>query len=171
MDLILVVLNGRTTSEGLSQRYLDSIKLFNYGFNNYSLVKLQNEGNIADKITISNASKSDNHMDLVCEDSISALVSNDDASNQFLPIITINDNIEAPITKGDVLGKITYEIDGTTYSSNLLASRDMEATDFFKSLSSMGKTILKLVLALVVLYILLMIFKNYNKPKKRKRTY
>lgn len=115
------------------------------------------------------ASKIDNQLELVIEDSISALVTNDDASNTFLPILTINDNIEAPIKKGDVLGKISYEIDGITYSSNLLANKNVEESNFFKSISSVFSIILKISICLIILYVLLIIFKNSNKPKRRKR--
>ena len=35
-------------------------------------------------------------------------------------------NVELPILKGDIIGKITYDIDGTKYTSNLLAENSIQ---------------------------------------------
>lgn len=166
INLILVVLNGRTTKQGLSQRYLDSITLFNYGFNNYSIKKIQSKNDCITSIEIANAAKWNNSLDLIIENDITALVSNDNASDIFLPEINLNENIEAPINEGDILGTVEYSIDGIIYSSNLLASKSIEKFSFFKSF---GSIILKILLILIILFVILTILKNYNSRKEIKR--
>lgn len=42
-ELIAVVLHAETTEEGLSARYLDTINLFEYGYNNYNLEDIKKE--------------------------------------------------------------------------------------------------------------------------------
>lgn len=42
-ETIAVVLHAETTEEGLSARYLDTINLFEYGYNNYNLEDIQKE--------------------------------------------------------------------------------------------------------------------------------
>lgn len=170
INLILVLLNGRTTPKGLSQRYLDSIKLFDYGFNNFSLIKLQNKNSILKEIEISNAPKSNNTLGLALENDITALISNDMVSgDNFLPTIDIKENLEAPIEKDDVVGVIKYDIDGIIYSSNLLADKDIEKYSFLKSTSSIFFTVVKILLVLVILFILLTIIIHLTKSKERKR--
>lgn len=170
VNLILVLLNGRTTSKGLSQRYLDSIKLFDYGFNNYSLIKLQNKDSILKEIEISNASKSNNTLGLALENDISALISNETANqNEYLPTITLNDNLVAPIKKGEIVGSVEYDIDGIIYSSNLIANNNIEKYSFLKSTGSVFFTIIKILLVLIILFILLTIIIHITKSKERQR--
>ena len=170
VNLILVLLNGRTTSKGLSQRYLDSIKLFDYGFNNYSLIKFQNKGSVLKEIEISNAPKSNNILELALENDITALISNDMAGqDEFLPTINIKENLEAPIKKGDLVGSVKYDIDGIIYSSNLVANNNIEKYSFFKSTGYVLFTIIKILMVLVVLFILLTIIIHITKSKERQR--
>ena len=166
INLILVILNGRTTPKGLSQRYLDSITLFNYGFNNFSSKKIQAKDSNIKTIEIQKAAKWDNKLDLICEKDIIALVNNSNASDIFLPEIKLNENLEAPINKGDIIGLVEYKIDDVIYSSNLLASKSIEKFNFFKSF---GSIILKIILILIILFIILTIFKNYKSRKNFER--
>lgn len=46
-ELIAVVLHAEATDENLSARYLDTINLFNYGFNNFNLESIQKEYGIS----------------------------------------------------------------------------------------------------------------------------
>ena len=42
------------------------------------------------------------------------------------PDFELNDNLSAPISKGDIVGKIKYTIEGIDYSSNLVAANNVE---------------------------------------------
>lgn len=148
---------------GLSERYLDTINLFNYGFNNFSSKNIQNKNDIVKTLEISKAAKWDNKLDLYAEDDIVVLLNNSNISNIYLPEIRINDNIEAPIKKGDILGTVVYNIDNIEYSTNLIATRDVERFNFFKSF---GSTFLKIVIALVIIFIIITIYKNYKARKE-----
>lgn len=44
LELLIITLNASQTDEGLSQRYLDAHKLFDYGYNSYILRKVINAG-------------------------------------------------------------------------------------------------------------------------------
>lgn len=57
-------------------------------------------------------------------------------------------------------GKITYQIDGITYSSDLLAETSVIASDMFG-------TLIRIILMLVTIYLIFQLLKS--KPKKRKR--
>ena len=53
--------------------------------------------------------------------------------------ISLNENISAPISKGDVIGNVTFSLNGETISNvNLIADSDVEKFNLF----SMGKKVL-----------------------------
>ena len=59
--------------------------------------------------------------------------------NQVTQTVEINDNIEAPIKKGDVIGKVVFSLDDSELSStNLVASCDVDKITLF----SMSKKII-----------------------------
>ena len=72
-------------------------------------------------------------------------------------------NINAPIQKGDIIGKIIYEYDGTTYETKLIANSDVEES---KVLSNILK-ILIIVLIIYIIYNLKKSKKNYGNHGKR----
>ena len=77
--------------------------------------------------------------------------------------IDINSNVSAPITENDVLGKITYTIDGINYSSDLLAEHTVEKFNYYL-------LAIQIALAIFVLFILFkLIF--FRKKKKKKNYY
>ena len=59
---------------------------------------------------------------------INALISVDNNDN-FEPEISIKENLSAPIKKGDVVGSVTYKIDGLKYTADLLAGNDVEVAE------------------------------------------
>ena len=74
------------------------------------------------------------------------------------PEITINENLQTPILKGFVVGKICYTIDNTTYTSNLIAGNNILDSD-----------ILPQIFSLLLFILLLLIFITILKIKKHKK--
>lgn len=69
-ETIAVVLHAETTEDGSSARYLDTINLFEYGYNNYKLEDIYKEYNITDTVStysednqIVGATNSDNNIE------------------------------------------------------------------------------------------------------------
>lgn len=56
-ELISVILHAESTEEGLSARYLDTINLFNYGYNNFQLENIQKEYNMVGAVNLIDDSK------------------------------------------------------------------------------------------------------------------
>ena len=73
--------------------------------------------------------------------------------------LELNENISAPITEGDTLGKIVYNIDGITYSSDLIAEHSVEKFNVLLLIS-------QIALAIIVLLILIKLFSPKKKYKK-----
>ena len=130
MELITVILGAQTTPDGKSARYLDSINLFEYGFNNYKFEEVMSQNETVQEITIKNATKETKNLSLLIKDSISSTVPMNFNSENLDYSIELNKNISAPIAEGSTLGKISYNIDGVTYTSDLIASHNVEKFDF-----------------------------------------
>ena len=165
LELIAVVLSAGTTSAGESERYLDSVNLFNYGFSNYKIEQICSSNTVQKEIIVQNATKDTKNLELLSKDNINALMPSDISTESISPSIELNENITAPIAKDTVLGKITYNIDGEVYSSDLIASHDVEKSNLLILIG-------QIILAILVLLILvkLLSFKGKNKNKKSKNS-
>lgn len=165
VELIAVLLGAEATETGLSGRYTDAINLFNYGFENYKIKNFLDANTVIQELQIKNATKETKILNVVAKDSLSTLLpANYDVTNLQYSIELKND-ILAPIAKDSVLGKITYNIDGITYTSDLIASSDVLK-------SKVMITILQVLLAIVILFILAMLISPKNgKKKKRNKKY
>lgn len=158
-ELICVVLSAGLYDNNVSAKFTDTISLFNYGYNNYTIKKLREKNAIATQIEISNATKETRNLDVLLSNDLTALVSQDNFETEFDPEIEIYNNLFAPIAKGKVVGKITYNIDGIDYSSDLIASHDVKLSSFW----TLTIQIILVVLILFILYKLL--FENDYKKK------
>lgn len=161
-ELICVVLGAGVGYNNLSGKFVDTKSIFEYGYSNYSIKKLRDSNAIATQITINNATKETKDLDLLISNDITALVTNDDSDTEFTPQITLQDNLLAPIAQGQVVGKITYTVDGIDYSSDLIASHNVEVS---------GSTILiiQIILIVIILFLLYKLLFGNNKNKKIKR--
>lgn len=159
LELITVVLGGKQTNDGLSQRYLDTISLFEYGYNNYSLKEVIKAGGIVQTTNISNATRDTKKLDVTVANDVYVLIKQDDKNNAVLPEVHLNDNLKAPIKKGDIIGTVKYTVEGIDYTENLLASNDVK-----KSKAFIYFIILTIVLLLCWLYL-----KSNQRKKKNKR--
>ena len=84
---------------------------------------------------------------MILKDSIRGITPSDFELSDLNYKIELNDNLVAPIAEGDVVGKITYSIDGIDYSSDLLASHNVEDSNLIVIIG-------QIVLAFIVLIIL-----------------
>lgn len=137
-------------------RYADSINLFNFAFNNYSFVKLKSASNSVTSISIENATDDTKNLDLLINSDVNVLANLDNKNSNIEPTISLKENLSAPISKGDVVGTVTYELDGLSYTAELVASHDVEEKS-----DVLAKTVMKiLIVAIVVLIIVGLLIKR-----------
>ena len=89
-----------------------------------SLKKIKSTNDLVKTVTIENGKKKENSLNLLIASDVDALLDVDNNEN-FEPEITLKENLNAPIKKGDIVGNITYKIDGLKYSADLLAGNDI----------------------------------------------
>ncbi len=159
MEVIAVVLGGGTTKDGLSERNLDCITLFDYAFENYSMQTVQEKNNVLEEITVRGATSDTRKLNVLVKDDISILLSSEENAQNLEPEITYRDNLKAPISANEAIGKITYQVGDETYSSDLLAETSVIASGFLP-------TLLRILLIFVTLYLLYILLKPKNKNKK-----
>ena len=154
LNLICVVL-GSSSNES---RYKDSHTLFEYGYKNYAVQTVVNKNDILSSIEISNGTKETRNVDLILEDEINALVNLNKEIPE--PVITLNNNLSAPISEKQILGTASYTINDITYTRNLLASHDVEKDNSLLILFGI------LLVTLIILILIIIIILKYKKKKK-----
>lgn len=125
LELISVILNS-------NDRFGDTRKLYNYGYDNYSLKNIVNANDVITSIEIKNASKTPYKLDVLVSETVPVLAKNSDDLKNITPEIALNKNISAPITEGQTLGKVSYTVYGVTYTTDLIAASNIEANKISK---------------------------------------
>lgn len=125
LELIGVILNS-------NDRFGDTRKLYNYGYDNYSLKSIVNANDVITSIEIKNASNIPSKLDVLVSETVPVLAKNSDDLKNITPEIALNKNISAPITEGQTLGKVSYTVYGVTYTTDLIAASNIEENKISK---------------------------------------
>lgn len=161
VELISVVLHSGTNKEGLSVRYVDTNKLFDYGFNEFKFTDFVITNDVIQNIEIENGTKETKNLDLLASDTLNAYINTDTNLENLEPNVTLNENIQAPIKQNDILGTATYTIDGIEYTTELIASHNVD--------KKIDIEIFILVGAIILLLIGIFILLKPRKKHKRKK--
>lgn len=162
LEVIAVVLGAETTKEGYSIRYPDCKTLFNYAFDNYKLENILEPEDVVKEINVADATKDTSNLKVSPENAITAIIDKEQSVEELQPKIELDDNLSAPISAGEVVGKITYTIDNKNYSTNLVAD-----TTVIKS--GTWDILFKICVIILVLVILFMLLKPDKKSKKKRK--
>lgn len=158
-ELLTVVLGSTQTSQGLSQRYLDTISMFNYGYSNYFMREVVKKGSVVQTTLINNATKDTKKLDLVLSKDITVLIKKEDKNTSLLPTVILSENLKAPIKKGELVGNIKYTVEGITYEADLLANSDVKPSKIF----------IKVLIFIVLIFIGFLYLKIRQKERKNRR--
>ena len=121
-DLSLIAVIMRAPSSTI--RFNEAKKLLDYGFANFTYTSIGNRGDIIQEVLVDKGI--DKTVALVLENNVGKTIKKG-TSNEISQEISINENISAPITEGDILGNILYTFsDKSTLKSNLIANKSIE---------------------------------------------
>ena len=160
LQTIAVVLGSSITENRRSARYVDSKTLYDYVYENYAFSKIASAKSSVKTIEVQGATEETKSLNLLLQDDITSLVKKGTAEN-IVPQIQLNSQISAPIAQNSVLGKATYNIDGQTYSTNLIAEHNVEKDNTIIIL-------LRILLGLVVFIIFMILIISILKRLKKK---
>lgn len=183
-NYMLIVLNAPQydiDGDGVEENvaFTDSKKIYEWAFNNIVLTKVTSKTDIVTVVDVKYNWKTD-HLALVPEEEISALVPTGTETGS-LQIRTIESetpkSVNAPIKKGDVIGKaeVLYG-DDVVATVNLVASDDVSGSAILRIAGYLGflfrtpvmKILIGLAVLLLIVYILLIIRRNRIRAKRRK---
>lgn len=105
-------------------RFSEAEKLLDYGFSNYSYKSFANSGDILKSVYVDKGVHS--NVNVVFESPSGTLLKKGEDKN-IEEIVNIPDTITAPIYKGQVLGDVSYVLNGQTIGkTNLIAESDIK---------------------------------------------
>ena len=120
---------------------------------------MKSANNLIKTIKIENGKKDENSLDLLIASDVNSLVSLDNKSNQIDPEITLKEGLSAPIAKGDIVGTISYKVEGINYTTDLIAGNDVEE---YKQ----NKIGLYILIFLILIIAILTAVRYYNLKKR-----
>ena len=148
-----------TTSDS---RYEDSKKVLEYAYESNTIKTIAKAGTNIQTINIKNASKDTKKLNVILENDVIAVVNVENEENTIEPQIQINDKLKAPIEAGEVIGTVSYEIEGKTYTANLIAENKVEK-------SKVGITFIFIFIGLVIIFGTLRTIGIYKRTKTLKK--
>ncbi len=168
------IISVAITTKGLENIYNDAKALLKYSKNRYISKTLLSEGKTLAEVAVKNG-KGVDFVTLTGAEDLTALVPK--IYGEIKPTLTVDlpEQIEAPVEKGTVLGKVTVSLGGKEYGTVDLVTQGAVELDYFELYSSKLMkffknpwlwAILGGVLFVVVGYMILAY--QANKPKKKK---
>ena len=136
-----------------SQRYPDTIKLFDYGFGNYKITQLKKDNTLVKSVQIKNATKETKNLNLMLEKGFSGFVKNNFDTRSLTPEVKYTQDLVAPISAGTIIGTATYKIGNQEFTSNLVAQSDVLERSYYDYYILLGGISL-LIIALIILIII-----------------
>jgi D-alanyl-D-alanine carboxypeptidase (penicillin-binding protein 5/6) len=167
-------------------RWEDTIKLFDYGFTNFTLHEFNYVNKVVDNVKTSKRySPFKDSLEVITLENAQKVISKDE-SEKIETKIQYNDDIvktnneeivlKSPIKKGQILGEISYSIDGKIISSSqLIASSDSGLLNKFEEKLYMFDDWVKSNFVIfsfsmvIVMYFLYFIIKKWKSKRRRKR--
>ncbi len=125
LSLIAVIMKAPSTKV----RFAEAEKLLNYGFNNYMYKKLANKQDVVKEIMV-NKGVSKNVTAILCEDAGVLIEKGQDKDIE--QTLELPDMVTAPVKQGDVLGSITYRLNGEEVGKvDIVAKETVEKNSTF----------------------------------------
>ena len=159
--------------------FVDTKNLLEWAFDNFSQKEILSENKPVAEVAVK-AAKDKDFLALEPQQSVVKLLANDFDVSQITVKTQTDDNIKAPIKKGDVLGEATLEYDGKQIASvPLVAANDIERSLVLYVLLGIGEifssTLFKIIFAavvcIIVIFVVYMIMVNKKRRKYSYRNY
>ena len=125
MSLIAVIMKAPSTKV----RFSEAQKLLDYGFNNFIFKEFGKKDDIVKTINVDKSVQ--NSLNLVLEQTTGVLVKKDNI-NKIEQVVNIEEEIIAPIYKGQKLGSMKFMVDGKEIASvNIVAEKNIDKINVF----------------------------------------
>jgi D-alanyl-D-alanine carboxypeptidase (penicillin-binding protein 5/6) len=125
LSLIAVIMKAPSTKI----RFSEATKLLDYGFSKFTYKKLATSNDIIQNVSINKGTKKS--INAIIKQDTGAIIEKGQES-RINQSIKINDNIQLPISKGDVIGQLTISLDDKTLNTiDLISDLDVDKINLF----------------------------------------
>ena len=112
-----------------AKRFKNSTNLLDFGFANYEYKKMANKNDVIKKLNVQKGVVSE--VDIITENDCGTLITKGNDLN-IEQNIEMPENFQAPIKKGEIVGKLKYTLNGEIVGEcNLISDTDVEKINFF----------------------------------------
>lgn len=176
MELISVVLGAeKDEATGKKGHFVESKRLLVWGFENFKRTMLLSSATAVCEVRVE-AAKDRDYVVAHIEEDYEVLMPKDYDSSKLELITEKKEELEAPVKKGDEIGKVTVVYDGKEYKTlSLVAADDVERSIIAYVINLVSKFI-KSPMALIVLAVIIAIIigcivytVRYNRRRKSRR--
>ena len=125
LSLITVIMKAPSTKV----RFDEAAKLLDYGFNKFSYKNFGNKGDLVKTINIEKKKKKT--IGVVLENNIGVLIEKG-KDGEITQNMQLNENISAPISEGQKLGELNFELNGEVLATvNLVSNTTVDKINLF----------------------------------------
>ena len=175
MELISVVLNA----EKATDTYMDSIRLFDYGFENYEFAEAAAQNEIVGQTDVKWGWSKDT-VTLSAVENINVVVPKGTETDKLEIKLNLPENVYAPIKKGDVICTASVFLGETNLGDGALCADSDVSRSFFWPVLAVGEWLWDMLLVRIIVYlgiialiwlvivIVIGFVKEYKRSKKQK---
>ncbi|MCI5923366.1 MAG: D-alanyl-D-alanine carboxypeptidase family protein [Oscillospiraceae bacterium] len=154
--------------------YEDALAFFKWGFSSFSLQNILKAGDIAGEVKVSLSAQQDYVLVTAAED-VSAVLPKETDATAVQQVPKLVKNVRAPVTKGEVLGRMDFKLaDEVIASVDLIAAEDVErstllyAGDVTLRFFSQPLALIGLILLILLLIVLFAWIRQIQKNRQRR---
>ncbi len=126
-DLSLIAVIMKAPSSKI--RFEDATKLLDYGFNTFSYKEFGKKDDVVKTVSVNKGTKDE--VEAVLKENSGTLLEKGSDKN-IEQTITLEENVSAPVTKGQKLGEVSFTLDGEVLSTvDIIAKDDVEKIGLF----------------------------------------
>ena len=126
-DLSLIAVIMKAPSSKL--RFENATKLLDYGFNTFSYKEFGKKDDVVKTVSVNKGTR--NEVEAVLKENSGTLLEKGSDKN-IEQTITLEENVSAPVTKGQKLGEVSFTLDGEVLSTvDIIAKDDVEKIGLF----------------------------------------
>ncbi|RKD27956.1 D-alanyl-D-alanine carboxypeptidase (penicillin-binding protein 5/6) [Caminicella sporogenes DSM 14501] len=164
--LISVVLKAIGTNV-----YTDTRTLLDFGFDNFKNMNIVKTGEIITNVKIPNGTEK--NLNLITQTKLTKTFPINKKIDKIDKKIELNQKIKAPITKGEVLGKVIYILNGNKIGQvNLIAEKSIDEKAIYKFIKKIkdpkSYSFLKYILYIFIIYIIWRTIVTIKRLKRRR---
>ena len=178
-QLVSVVLGAEsvTLEDGVTiqtRSFSETSRMFDWGFDNFVLRDILSSSDLVQEVPVALSSEASYVSTHAAEDIACLLPDNVEPDMLERTVTLTNDTVDAPVSAGDVLGKLTLSYNGKVYAeTDLLALNDVSASWFLTAQRRVSdffaKPLVRILLIVVVLLIVALVV--YVTMFSRRRRY